>query len=116
MKLSGTVQKMKFSVKDFLSKCDQIRRNLRIWSHLLKKSLMENFIFYAVRSALFLKSFHPNVSIFFERSHGGGLYHIVLVIYSNLTLNNKLTVSKINSEHFRTSLFIYIKLIQRFCY
>ena len=26
-------------------KCDQIRRKLRIWSHLLNKSLMENFIF-----------------------------------------------------------------------
>ena len=36
---------MKFSIEDFLSKCDQIRRKLRIWSHLLKKSLMENFIF-----------------------------------------------------------------------
>ena len=36
---------MKFSIKDFFSKCDQIRRKLRIWSHLLKKSLMENFIF-----------------------------------------------------------------------
>ena len=38
----------KFSIKDFFSKCDQIRRYLRIWSHLLKKSLMENFIFCAV--------------------------------------------------------------------
>ena len=36
---------MKFSIKDFFSKCDQIRRKLRIWSHLLKKYLMENFIF-----------------------------------------------------------------------
>ena len=36
---------MKFSITDFFSKCDQIRRNLRIWSYLLKKSLMENFIF-----------------------------------------------------------------------
>ena len=43
-----TAQKMKFSIKDFFSKCDQIRRKLRIWSHLLKKSLMENFIFFAV--------------------------------------------------------------------
>ena len=43
-----TAQKMKFSIKDFFSKCDQIHRRLRIWSHLLKKSLMENFIFYAV--------------------------------------------------------------------
>ena len=39
---------MKFSIKDFFSKCDQIRSFLRIWSHLLKKSLIENFIFCAV--------------------------------------------------------------------
>ena len=32
---------MKFSIKDFFNKCDQIR----IWSYLQKKSLMENFIF-----------------------------------------------------------------------
>ena len=36
---------MKFSIKDFYSKCDQILSFLRIWSYLLKKSLMENFIF-----------------------------------------------------------------------
>ena len=41
-------QKMKFCIKDFFSKCAQIRRKLRIWSHLLKKFLMENFIFCAV--------------------------------------------------------------------
>ena len=40
-----TAQRVKFSIKDFFSKCDQIRSFLRIWSHLLKKSLMENFIF-----------------------------------------------------------------------
>ena len=39
---------MKFSIKDFFSKSDQIRRKLRIWSHLLKKSLVENFLFCAV--------------------------------------------------------------------
>ena len=44
----STAQKMKFSIKDFFSKCDQIRKKLRIWSHLLKKSLMENFIFCAL--------------------------------------------------------------------
>ena len=43
-----TAQKMKFSIEDFSSKCVQIRSFLRIWSHLLKKSLMENFIFCAV--------------------------------------------------------------------
>ena len=39
---------MKFSIQGFFSKCDQIRRKLRIWSHLLKKFLMENIIFCAV--------------------------------------------------------------------
>ena len=45
---ANTAQKMKFSIKTFFSKCDQIRIFLPIWSHLLKKSLMENFIFCAV--------------------------------------------------------------------
>ena len=39
---------MKFFTEDFFSKCDQIRRKLWIWPHLLKKSLLENFIFCAV--------------------------------------------------------------------
>ena len=43
-----TAQKLKFSIKDFLSKCDQIHSFLRIWSYLVKKILMENFIFCAV--------------------------------------------------------------------
>ena len=45
---SCTAQKRKFSIKDFFSKCDQNCSFLRIWSHLLNKSLMENFIFCAV--------------------------------------------------------------------
>ena len=36
---------MKFSIKDSFSKCDKIRSFLWIWTHLLEKSLMENFIF-----------------------------------------------------------------------
>ena len=47
-----TAQKIKFSIKDFFSKCDQIQRKLRIWSHLLKKALMENFIFCAVSEVI----------------------------------------------------------------
>ena len=46
--LRFTAQKMTFSIKDFFSKCDQIRDFLRNWSHLLTKSLMKNFIFCAV--------------------------------------------------------------------
>ena len=45
---SNTAQKLKFSITDFFSKYDQIRRKLRICSHLLKKSVLENFIFCAV--------------------------------------------------------------------
>ena len=39
---------MKFSVKDIFSKYDEILHFLRILSHLLKKSLMKNFVFCAV--------------------------------------------------------------------
>ena len=42
----STAQKMKFFIKGFFSKCDQIHRKLQIWLHLLKKSLMENFFFF----------------------------------------------------------------------
>ena len=45
-----TTQKKKFSTNYFFSQCDQIRKKLRIRSHLLKKSLMKNFIFCPVRS------------------------------------------------------------------
>ena len=43
---------------DFFSKCDQIHSFLRIWSHLMKKSFMENFIFCAVLVVEFL-IIHP---------------------------------------------------------
>ena len=46
---------MKFSIKDFLCKCDQIRSFLRIWSYLLKKSLKKNFIFCAVKNVAIAK-------------------------------------------------------------
>ena len=51
--LTYTVHKMKFSSKDFFNKCDQIHSFLRIWSYLLKKSLMINFIFCAVSEQVF---------------------------------------------------------------
>ena len=46
-KTSHTAKKMKFPIRDFFSICDQIRRKLWIWSHLLKTSLVENFVFRA---------------------------------------------------------------------
>ena len=44
----STIQKMKFSIQDFSSKCDQSQSFLRIWSNLLKKSLLQNYIFCAM--------------------------------------------------------------------
>ena len=43
-----TSQKRKFSIKDFFSKRNQILWKMCIWSHLLKKSIRENFISFAV--------------------------------------------------------------------
>ena len=75
--VTPTAQKMEFSIKDFFSKYDQIRRKLWIWSQLLKKSLMENFIFCAVckiqkedlsRAKNYRPvGFPPSVSKIFER-------------------------------------------------
>ena len=43
-RIDSTAEKMKFSIKYFFSKCDQIHSFLWIWSHLLKKPLIENFL------------------------------------------------------------------------
>ena len=45
-----TLHKNEVFHKDFFSKCDQIRTILRIWSHVLKKSLMKHLIFCAVKA------------------------------------------------------------------
>ena len=48
---SYMTQKIRFPIKDFFSKCKYIRSFLRIWSNILKKFLVENFIFCAVSVA-----------------------------------------------------------------
>ena len=49
---NNTTQKVKFSIKDFFGICDQICGKLRIWSHLLKKILVESYIFCALNNAV----------------------------------------------------------------
>ena len=55
---------MKFSIKDFFSKCDQICRKLRIRSNLLKffTDITENFIFCAVKGVC-LKIWTSNIRL-----------------------------------------------------
>ena len=57
---SLAAQKMKFFIKDFFCKCDQICSFLWIWSQLLKKSLMETFIFCAVSDIQVAKQEYSN--------------------------------------------------------
>ena len=64
-----TAQRMKFSIKDFFSKCDQIRSFLRMSPHLLKKTLMENFIFCVVSGTF--KDLH-RFNICFSVYNGNG--------------------------------------------
>ena len=50
--------KMKFSIKKFFSKCDYIRSFLQVWPHLLKKSLIENYISCVVKIKWYKAQFH----------------------------------------------------------
>ena len=64
---------MKFFIKDFSSKYDQIRSFPQIWSHLLEKSLKENFIFCAVYAPREAVAHQPILlridSLFFQKSY-----------------------------------------------
>ena len=53
--LKITSQKMRFSIKDFSSKCDQ--SFMRIWSHIMEKFFMGNSICLCSESLLWLKYF-----------------------------------------------------------
>ena len=51
---------MNFSIKNFFIKSEHIRIKMRIYSHLLNKSLTENFIFCAVNITGFATEFAAN--------------------------------------------------------
>ena len=52
----------------FFSKFDKIRRKLRIWSHLLAKSFMKNFIFSAVPARKIENVYFENVQLHNSKS------------------------------------------------
>ena len=64
-----TTQKMKFSIKDFFSTCDQSCSFLLIWSHLLKKSLMGSFIFCAMYKLIQLSHWKLRLSSHIKLRH-----------------------------------------------
>ena len=69
---------MKFFIKDLFSICGQIRRKLRIWSHLLKKSLMENFFFCAESDSMLCLFFGISF-IMIHSLEAKAYFHLVLV-------------------------------------
>ena len=58
-------------IKDFVSKCDQIRK-LRIWTHSLKKSITKNFIFCAVKIARLTHLTQPWISFLWKSTFQSG--------------------------------------------
>ena len=78
-----TTQKMKFSIKDFFNKCDKICIFHRIWSHLLQKFLMGNFIFRAVRARTLWKT-ELMVQIPKEIHNIFPLYRIAIVAFQRV--------------------------------
>lgn len=69
-----TAQKNEFLFKDFFIKCDQIRRILQIWSHLLNTFSMENLIFCAMPETIH----HKLILRFYEKIallHDGSFQH-----------------------------------------
>ena len=78
-------QKTNFFIEDFFNKCDQIRSKLPIWSHLPKKSLMENFIFCTV--------YQSDYNVLFR---GDKIWHWLNKIWinSNVTLSYIRNLSK----------------------
>ena len=77
----NTAQIMKFSIKNIFSKYDQIRRKLQIWSHLLKKSLMENLIFCAMKLMKLPAAYTLNIK---NRSHKASALQIKEMLQRNI--------------------------------
>ena len=84
-----TAQRMKFYIKDFFSKCDQIRKKPRVWSYLLKKSLMENYFLF---SQLFHDGGSSNIGtspLICRANQWTGFYMIQTYVMKELNLQNK---------------------------
>ena len=106
---------MKFSIKDAFSKCNQVRSFVWIWSHLLKKSLMENFIFCPVFfSALEKKGwyFHIDMNILFQ-DYTLMKLQIVICITCYFLVTETLNPSRKNGTRVNTNINMDIQ-VRRF--
>ena len=103
---------MKFSIMDFFSKCDQIRSFLRIWSHLLKKSLMKNLIFCAPLRILLVNCW--TIVIWAEHKFFSLAIHRWMLIVTHPFLTQPSTSlyppSHFKSHFFKVSIFPSVQL------
>ena len=83
----------RISIKDLFSKCDQICRKLRIWSHLLQKSLMEKFIFLCnvskgrLMSTANVREIYANLNLFHNSSCNSYIQFLVVIIYFHFSVS-----------------------------
>ena len=103
-------KKMKFSIKDFFIKCDQIRSFLRIWSHLLKTCFIENFTFCAVA---YSEAYSVAYTEAYSAQYQTSLIELFLRKYvtakgfTEKSISRQIFLCKIRTLVFRTWLNIY---------
>ena len=89
---------MKFSIRYFFSKCYQTLRKLQIWSHLLKISSIENFIFCAVANwgpEFFVIYWPESFVIFYKDLQFFVILSQVAVVWKGFVTNKILTLKRI---------------------
>ena len=102
---------MKFSIKNFFCIADQIPRKLQIWSYLLKKSLMESFIFCTVnKNDLLKKKFKINMWAvkFFEKQRFLSTQPQCCLTFSWIELQMLLSYSLIHLSMIILRHFLYL--------
>ena len=108
--VQDTAQKTKIFIIDLLSKCDQIRSFLRIWWHLLNKSLMKNFFFFFCSGKV--SNFQANIQTYipivqdtaktiFAKFYFWGIKYsrIKICIVKSMSLTPEVTILDSLSDH-----------------
>ena len=96
--INDPLYKSEVSLKDFFSKCDQIRRKLQIWSHLLKKFFMGNFIFCAVTHCI--KPYPKWLTLDLTNTSNSKIFLVMLNCYWSVffSVNNNFNHREVKNE------------------
>ena len=102
---------MKFSIKDFFrqmlpnpQECDQFHRKLRIWSHLLKKSLMENLNICAVYCTFPISNLSCTPKLIqrhykLSKVEINGVIRIIFFFFCKIILKHRLSLGGVASPY-----------------